>query len=114
MGGVVGVDEGVEVGVDGGGVVVVEGGLGLSLDGLDLHARLLLEGGLGSLGNGLGGGGGGEGLLVVGVKGGGVAAGGGDVGAVEDPEAVLAGRVLDGVGLAVVADVGVLWGKNWV
>merc|ERR550517_750395 len=106
VGGVVGVDEGVEVGVDG--LVVVLGVVRdqwLGLDGL--------RGGLG-LGSGVGGDldGGGQGLLDEwgggGDKSGGVLASGWDVGAVEDPESVLAGGVLDGVGLSVVSDVGVL------
>merc|ERR1719295_1351486 len=108
VGGVVGVDEGVEVGVDG--LVVVLGVVRdqwLGLDGL--------RGGLG-LGSGAGGDldGGGQGLLDEwgrgggGDESGGVLASGWDVGAVEDPESVLAGRVLDGVGLSVVSDVGVL------
>ena len=106
-----GVDEGVEVGVDGSGVVVVE-----LLDGQLLGAGLEggldgLGGGLDGPGGGLGGGLGGDGLLVVGVVGGGVLAGGGDVRPVEDPEPVHAGGVPDGVGLSVVADVGVLWTK---
>merc|ERR1719150_2774262 len=44
----------------------------------------------------------------AGDESGGVLASGWDVGAVEDPESVLAGGVLDGVGLSVVSDVGVL------
>jgi len=98
---VVGVYERVEVGVDGGvhliDVVVVLGcgGGGLLLDsGGGAHRRGHLNGG-GRLLSGEGGG-----VEPVGA--------GGDVRAVQDAEAVLAGGVLHGVGLAVVADVAVL------
>ena len=95
--GVVGVDEGVEVGVHGLGVRVVV------VDNLGRGGGLLGEGG----GGGLDGGGGGAGL---GHEGRGVLAvgPGGDVGALEDPEAVLAGAVPHGDGLPVLVDVAVL------
>jgi len=105
VGGVVGVDEGVEVGVDGSVVVVgvVDG------DGGDGLLGLRSGGEAGSLlGSDLGFGG--EVILngEIGVEGGGVLAAGGNVGALENAEAVLSGGVLDGVGLAVVTDVRVL------
>jgi hypothetical protein len=100
-----GVDEGVKVGVDGGiNIVVVSEGLNgrLGLLGLDET----------------GSGGGGSGLLDgdgslscdVGVEGGAVEAvgTGGNVSTVQDSESVLAGSVLYSVGLAVIANVGVL------
>ena len=94
---VVGVDEGVEVGVDGGGdivalvnVVIVLGSGGSDGDrGGDLpHGGLLLLGDIGGR------------VEPVGA--------GGNVRTVQNPEAVLSGGVLHGVGLAVVADVAVL------
>ena len=108
VGGVVRVDEGVGVGVgaDGGlgGDLLKLGGGGSLADLLD--GRSGAGSGTGS-GGGLDDGGGGIGGTLL-EEGGGVLAGGGDVVAAQDPEAVLAGRVLDNVGLTVLANVGVL------
>merc|ERR1719223_2038839 len=97
VGGVMGVDEGVKIGVDGGiSIVVVSEGL---------------NGRLGLLGlNETGSGGDGSLSCDVGVEGGAVEAvgTGGNVSAVQDSESVLAGSVLYSVGLAVISNVGVL------
>merc|ERR1719360_229139 len=103
--GVMGVDEGVKIGVDGGISIVV--------------VSECLNGRLGLLGlDETGSGGDGSGLLHgdgslscdVGVEGGAVEAvgTGGNVSAVQDSESVLAGSVLYSVCLAVIANVGVL------
>merc|ERR1719276_469336 len=97
VGGVMGVDEGVKIGVDGGiSIVVVSEGLNgrLGLLGLDETG----SGGDGSL------------SCDVGVEGGAVEAvcTGRNMSAVQDSESVLAGSVLYSVGLAVIANVGVL------
>lgn len=95
---VVGVDKRVEVGVDGGvalvNIVVVLGGGGSD----------------GDRGGDLSDGGGSDRRLILGGKWSRVetVGAGGNVGTVQDPEAVLAGGVLHGVGLAVVPDVAVL------
>ena len=106
VGGVVGVDEGVEVGVLDLIVVIADLGLGLwlglSLDNAD--GLLLLDlNGLGNLNGGLRGF-----LKLLGVEGSGSLTVGGNVSSVENPETVLSGGVLDSVGLAVFADVRVL------
>ena len=106
VGGVVRVDEGVEVGVLDLIVVIADLGLGLwlglSLDNAD--GLLLLDlNGLGNLNGGLRGF-----LKLLGVEGSGSLTVGGDVSSIENPETVLSGGVLDSVGLAVFADVRVL------
>jgi len=95
VGRVVGVDERVEVGINGSiNIVIVYGGSNL------------LDGGGGSLNNRgrLDGGG------LLGVEGGRVESvgSGGNMRSVKDSESVLAGGVLHGVGLTVIADVAVL------
>ena len=93
--GVVGVDEGVAVGVNGSVVVFIIGN----------------GDGSGRLGSGLGSGlGKGSGLLIdlFGTKGSGFLTSRGNVRSVQDPESVLSGDVLDGVGLSVLSDVRVL------
>jgi len=102
VGGVVGIDKGVEVGVYGGvNIVVVGEGLNGGLGLLGLH-----EAGSGGGGNGLLDGGGSLGG-DVGVEGGAVEAVGtsGNVSTVQDSESVLTGGVLYSVGLAVLANV---------
>ena len=96
VGRVMGVDEGVEVGVHGLVSVVIVNGLGDG-SGLDSGLDRGLDRSL--LGNHLLGGEGG-GVLAIGP--------GGDVGALDDPEAALAGGVPHGDGLAVLVDVAVL------
>lgn len=109
MGGIVGVHEGVEL-LDGLGT---RSGPGLGSRS-DTDGGLLRTGsgplGLGSGTDGSGGGGrGGKGFFDdVSTEEGGILTTGGDVSALEDPETFLAGGVLDGVGLAVFADVRVL------
>ena len=102
VGGIVGVDEGVEVGVDRGVLVVKVGhgaGLGNDADGGLLHG---LDGGPAHGQGGCDGGG------LLGGELGGVLACGADVIALQDPESVLAGGIPYGVGPAIVTDVGVL------
>lgn len=95
VGGIMGVDEGVAVGVDGLIDVVVVDGSGL-LDGL----RDDNGGGLGS--------GGGSSLFGVERSGVETVGTGGDVRAVEDSETVLTGSVLHGIGLTIITDITVL------
>ena len=103
VGGIVGVDEGVEVGVINllSIIVITDLRLGLLLDWDLLGADLLLLWLLLDLLNGL------DGCLwlFLSVECGSRLSVGGDVGTVENPESVLASGVLDGVGLAVFADV---------
>lgn len=106
VGGVVGVDEGVEVGVNIllNIIVITDLGLGL-LDWDLLGADLLLLWLLLDLLNNL------DGCLwllkFLSVEGSSGLSVGGNVGTVENPESVLASGVLNGVGLAVLANVGV-------
>ena len=98
VGGVVRVDEGVEVGVLDLIVVITDLGLRLLLgDNLGLNLDLLgnLDGGFGL-------------VSLLSVERGSTLAVGGNVSAVENPKAVLSSGVLHGVGLAVFADVRVL------
>jgi len=103
VGGVVGVDEGVEVGVDGGiGVVIVRDSLEGGLDGGSSHG-----GGLESRSSSGSGSGGSRVLRVEGSRVEAVGAGR-DVVTLQDSESVLAGGVLDSDGLAVVTNIAVL------
>lgn len=109
VGGVMGVDEGVAVGVLLNLVVFRDDDRGLG-DGLgpggllDWGLDREVGGGLWAAdlnrGNGL--------FDGLSNEGGGISAGGGDVTAVQDPESIFAGAVLDGVSLAIVTDVRVL------
>ena len=99
VGGVVGVDEGVEVGVLDFIIVVTDLGFRLLLlDLLDLLLDLLdlLDWGSNFF------------IEVVSIKSSSSLASGRNVGPIQDSESVLACRVLDSVGLAILSDVGVL------
>jgi hypothetical protein len=100
VGGVVGVDEGVEVGVLD--LIIIITDLGLRLLLLLLLLLNPLDG-LGSLDRGSN-----FIIKIMCVKGSCVLAGGRDVGSIKNSEAILACRVLDCVGLAILTDVGVL------
>lgn len=99
VGGVVGVDERVEVGVLD--LIVIIADLGFRL--LLLLLLLNLLDGLGSLDRGSN-----FFVKIMCVKGSCVLAGGRDVGSIKNSETILACRVLDCVGLAILTDVGVL------